>query len=218
MSLKEELIKISHRIYEKEFVAAYDGNLSVRTKNNTVLITRSAVCKGELEIDDIIEIDLTGRIVSGKGKISTENKIHLLLYNHRPDVNAVIHAHPIYSTAIASSKNLFEKPVFPEVVLTIGRIPLCKYSTPSTSELTESMIPFIADSKVFLLENHGVVSAGENLTHAYYLLEKLEHTAKILINTEILGGVKQLSNQNLKSLYEIALTVYNLNIKDGNKF
>lgn len=218
MSLKEELIKISHRIYEKEFVAAYDGNLSVRTKNNTVLITRSAVCKGELEIDDIIEIDLMGRIVSGKGKISTENKIHLLLYNHRPDVNAVIHAHPIYSTAIASSKNLFEKPVFPEVVLTIGRIPLCKYSTPSTSELTESMIPFIADSKVFLLENHGVVSAGENLKHAYYLLEKLEHTAKILINTEILGGVKQLSNQNLKSLYEIALTVYNLNIKDGNKF
>jgi L-fuculose-phosphate aldolase len=218
MSLKKELVEICHKVYSKGFVAAYDGNLSLRTPENTFLITRSAICKGDVTEDDIIEIDSSGNVINGTAKISTENKIHLFIYNNRNDINAVIHGHPVYATAIASSKNILDRPVFPEVILTIGRIPLCKYATPSTEGLTESMKPFINFASVFLLQNHGAVVAGKNIDHAYYLMEKLEHTAKTLINTEILGGANLIASEKLEELYSIAESTYGLEIKNENKF
>ena len=101
MSQKKKLVEICHKVYFKGFVAAYDGNISVRTKNNTVLITRSGICKGDVTERDIIEIDLNGKVLSGKQKISTEHKIHLYAYQKRKEVNAVVHCHPTYATAFA---------------------------------------------------------------------------------------------------------------------
>ncbi|MDP2301280.1 MAG: class II aldolase/adducin family protein [Ignavibacteria bacterium] len=218
MSLKKELVEICHKVYSKGFVAAYDGNLSLRTPDNTVLITRSGVCKGDVNEKDIVEIDYDGNLISGSAKISTENKIHLFLYQNRNDVNAVIHCHPVYTTAIATSRNILDQPVFPEVVLTIGRIPLCEYATPSTDGLIESMKPFVDFASVFLLQNHGVVAAGKNITQAYFFMEKLEHTAKILINAELLGGTNKIPAEKLLELYSIAEKTYGLQIRDANKF
>ena len=109
----KKLVDICHKVYEKGFVSAFDGNISLITPQNTVLITRSAVCKGDVTEDDIMEIDASGQILKGKGKISTEYKIHLYAYSRRPDINAVVHCHPVYATAFASAGEALTKNVFP---------------------------------------------------------------------------------------------------------
>ncbi|HEX7356602.1 MAG TPA: class II aldolase/adducin family protein, partial [Ignavibacteriaceae bacterium] len=143
MSQKKKLVDICHRVYAKGFVAAYDGNISARTSDNTILITRSGVCKGEVTEKDIAEIDLDGRLLSKKVKISTEHKIHLLAYQKRKEVNAVVHCHPIYTTAFALIGKGLDKHFLPEVFLTLGKIPVCKYATPSTGQVPKSLEPYI---------------------------------------------------------------------------
>lgn len=218
MSLKNQLVEVCHKVYQKGFVAAFDGNLSVRTPDNTFLITRSAICKGDVTEDDMIEIDAAGKVISGKGKISTEYKIHLYIYNKRKDINAVVHCHPVYATAFASSNVSIDKPFFPEVVLSIGRIPLCKYSNPSTSGMTDGIEPYVDFSNVFLLQNHGAVTTGKTLLSAFYMMEKLEHTAKTLFIAKTLGGVNTISDVNLKKLYSISEETYGIHIDKRNKY
>ncbi len=215
---KKELIDTCHRVYEKNFVSGFDGNISVRASKNSFLITRSAVCKGDVGFNDILEIDSNGKIIDGKGKISTEYKIHLFVYKNRPEINAVIHCHPVYTTAFATAGKNLDKPIFPEVVLTIGRIPLCAYATPSTEELHQSMEPFIAYANVFLLENHGAVAIGKSLKEAYYRMEKLEHTAKSVYVAKMLGGEKEIDREKLIQLYSIAEKSYGIKLHPKNKF
>lgn len=218
MQQREELIAYCHKVYEKDFVSAYDGNLSVRNSTGTILITRSSVCKGEVTATDILEINIRGDIVSGSGKISTESKLHLFIYQNRNDVNAIVHAHPVYATAFASARESLDRPVFPEVILTLGRIPLCKYATPSTDELPESLKQHIKYANVFLLENHGAVSVGVNITQAYYRMEKLEHTAKTIFVANKLGGIKELPKYKLDALYSVAEKSYGIKLDEKNKF
>lgn len=158
VNLRAELVEVCHRVYEKGFVTAYDGNLSARLDSERILITPSGKCKGEVEESDLLEIDYKGNVISGYGKASTESKIHLLAYNKRKDVDAVIHAHPIYSTAFATAGEGFTRGVFPEVILSLGKVPLCKYGTPSTDELPDSMLPYIDYSWAMLFENHGAIT------------------------------------------------------------
>jgi len=143
MSLREELVEICHRVYEKGFVSAYDGNLSVRIDLERILITPSGKCKGDITEADLLEIDNKGKIIKGEGKVSTEAKIHLLPYQKRKEINSVIHCHPIYATAFATAGEGLTKPVFPEVILALGKVPLCRYATPSTDELPNSMMPIL---------------------------------------------------------------------------
>lgn len=218
MQQREELIAFCHKVYEKEFVSAYDGNLSVRTPNGTILITRSAVCKGDVTGNDILEINMNGEIISGSGKISTENKLHLFIYQNRKEVNAVVHAHPVYATAFASARESLDRPIFPEVILTLGRIPLCKYATPSTDELPESLKNHINYANVFMLENHGAVSIGVNIKQAYFRMEKLEHTAKTMFVANKLGGVKEIPKYKLDALYSVAEKSYRIKLDEKNKF
>lgn len=218
MQQREELIAYCHKVYEKEFVSAYDGNLSVRTPNGTILITRSAVCKGDVTANDILEINMNGEIISGSGKISTENKLHLFIYKNRTDVKAIVHAHPVYATAFASARESLDRPIFPEVILTLGRIPLCKYATPSTDELPESLKQHINYANVFLLENHGAVSIGVNIKQAYFRMEKLEHTAKTIFIASKLGGIKEIPKYKLDALYSVAEKSYGIKLHEKNKF
>ncbi len=210
MSPVKELVEICHRVYEKGFVAAYDGNLSVKISEDRFLITRSGVCKGEITEDDILEIDSSGKLLNGKGKVSTEAKIHLFAYLNRDDVKAVVHCHPVYATAFAAYGEGFTKDIFPEVILTMGKIPLCEYGTPSTEELPESMKPHIKGSWALLLKNHGAVSFGKNLKDAYYKMEKLEHSAKTLFIARMLGGEKEIPENKVNELLGIAKSVYGI--------
>lgn len=218
MQQREELIAFCHKVYEKNFVSAYDGNLSVRTSNGTILITRSVVCKGDVTDKDILEINMNGEIINGAGKISTENKLHLFIYQNRKEVNAVVHAHPVYATAFASARESLDRPVFPEVILTLGRIPLCKYATPSTDELPESLKNHINYANVFLLENHGAVSVGVNIKQAYFRMEKLEHTAKTMFIANKLGGVREIPKYKLEALYSVAEKSYGIKLDEKNKY
>lgn len=218
MSGKKELVEICHRVYEKGYVSAYDGNISVATSQNTFLITRSAVRKGDVTEDDILEIDTAGNIINGRGKISTEYKIHLYAYSKRPEVNAVVHCHPLFATAFASLGEGLNGNYFPEVILTLGKVPLCKYATPSTDELPLSMEPYIDHAWGLLLQNHGAVTLGKTLKDAYNKMEKLEHTAQILLMTKLLGGAIELPIEKVKELVKISKQNYNLDVDERNVF
>jgi L-fuculose-phosphate aldolase len=218
MSDRNAIIEICHKVYEKGFVSAYDGNISVITENNSILITRSGVCKGDVKESDIMEINFAGEIINGKGKISTEYKIHLYAYAKRPEVKAVVHCHPTYATAFAAAGKGLTEPVFPEVILTLGKVPLCKYSTPSTDELPLSMEPYIDYAWALLFQNHGAVTFGKTLRDAYYKMEKLEHAAKTLFLTRLLGGENELSPERIKELLAVAKSAYGLEIDERNIF
>lgn len=210
MSAKKKLVEICHKVYANRFVAAYDGNISCRTVKNTVLITRSGVCKGAVTEKDIVEIDLNGKVLNGNHKISTEHKIHLLAYQKRNEINAVVHCHPIYSTAFALIGEGLDKHYLPEVFLTIGKVPLCKYATPSTDEVPKSLEPYINYSWVMLLQNHGAVALGNNLDDAYYKIEKLEHFAKTLLFSKLAGIPKKLSKKNINDIIKISEKTYGI--------
>ncbi len=213
---KRKLVEICRKVYEKGFVAATDGNISTITSDNTFLITRSGISKGNVTEEDILEIDPSGNILSGKGKLSTEFKIHLFAYSRRPEVNAVVHCHPVYTTAFAAVGEDLLKHIFPEVILTIGKIPLCKYETPSTDALPLSMEPYIDFAWAFLLQNHGAVTLGQNLDDAYFKMEKLEHTAQTIFAARLLGGEKEISFEKVKELLNLAREVYGISPDERN--
>ena len=218
MSLKSQLVETCHKVFAQGYVSAYDGNISAFTPDNTILITRSAVRKGDVTENDILEIDAAGNIINGRGKISTEYKIHLYAYAKRHEVNAVVHCHPVYATAFASLGEGLTKHFFPEVVLTLGKVPLCKYATPSTDELPLSMEPYIDYAWAFLFQNHGAVTLGKNLKDAYNKMEKLEHAAQTLFAAQLLGGAKELPPERIKELLNLAKENYGLNVDERNIF
>lgn len=210
MSAKKKLVEICHKVYDKGFVAAYDGNLSVRTTKNTIIITRSGVCKGDVTEKDLVEIDLEGKILSGRSKISTEHKIHLLAYKKRKEVNAVVHCHPVYATAFALIGEGLDKHYLPEVFLTFGKVPLCKYATPSTDDVPKSLEPYMDYSWAFLLQNHGAVTLGKNLDDAYFKMEKLEHAAKIILLARLAGKPRELSKKNINEILKLSENTYGI--------
>ena len=217
MSLKEELVEACHKVYEKGFVVAFDGNLSARIDENRILITRSGINKGDITLQDILTIDNEGNLIEGEGKVSTEAKLHLKVYNSRPEINSVIHCHPIYTTAIAASMEEFPNNIFPEVILTLGKVPICKYATPSTKGLAESLNPYVDFADVMLLSNHGAVAVGENIKSAYYRMEKLEHVSKTISIAKSMGNIKTLSEDEIMELYSIAEDTYGIKVNEKNK-
>ncbi len=218
MSPHKELIEACHKVYQKGFVSAYDGNLSVRLDDSKILITPSAKCKGELEERELLEIDLDGNLIAGDGKISTEVKIHLIAYKNRADINSVIHCHPVYATAFSAIGEGLLRPIFPEVILSLGKVPLCKYGTPSTEDLPNSMLPFIDYAWALLLENHGAVTFGKTIKGAYFRMEKLEHAAHTIYVARTLGRERAIPNNKLKELYSISEKVYGIKIDKRNRF
>ncbi len=208
ISIKEEMVSVCHRIAQKNMISATDGNVSVRTENGTFYTTRSSVHKGDVTVDDIVEVDRYGNLLNGVGRPSTELKMHLFIYEQRPDVNAVVHAHPTFATAFAASGQSLDKPVFPEVLVLLGKIPLAPYATPSTEEVPESIRPFVQKHNAILLANHGAVTYGATLQAAYFAMEKLEHAAQITLYTRLLGGERELTNDQIKKLRNISEQSY----------
>lgn len=210
MLLKKELVKVCHKIHQKGFVSATDGNVSVRINKNKILCTPTSLPKEKIKEKDLIVLNLDGKVISGSRKPSTEIKMHLAIYKERDDVNAVIHTHPVYATAFASSKLALDIPFLPEVILNLGLVPVCEYATPSTEEVVKSILPFVKKTNLLLLQNHGAVTYGKNLEEAYYLLEKLEHTAKILTIALNLNGVRPLTKKQLDYLYNVNSSTYKI--------
>jgi L-fuculose-phosphate aldolase len=213
MSLRNELIKICHKVYEKGFVSAYDGNISVATPDNTFLITRSGVNKGDVTDRDILEINISGDVLKGEGKVSTEYKLHFFAYSRRKEVNAIVHCHPVYTTAFATAGEELPPYIFPEVILTLGKVPLCKYATPSTEELPKSLMPYIDFAWAFMMQNHGAITLGKSLDDAFYKMDKLEQSAKTLFLAKMLGKVNPLSSEQINELIAIAESTYGIKVE-----
>lgn len=205
MGLKSELVFFSKSCYNNKFVAAADGNLSIRTPKDFILSTPSGKCKGRLKESDIVKTDLSGKLLKAKNskrkkKPSTEIKLHAYIYTNRKDINAVVHTHPKFATAFAAAGIALDKIVLPEIYLMFKKIPLAKYGTPSTDELPESISPFVKDYNAILLANHGLVTFAKTLEEAYYLTEKVEQFAEISYYAMTLGGEKVLTKAQINKL------------------
>lgn len=183
------------------FVASYDGNVSLRGEDG-IYITATRTLKAEAGIDDVCLLAPDGKFLEGSRKPSTESEMHLFIYRERPDVKGIVHAHPPYSTAFAAARKPLDMPVFPEVVLDIGAVPLAEYATPATAEVARSLTPFVKSANAILLANHGVVCVAENIDEAFYRMEKLELAARTIAIAQTLGGAVPLTASQLDYLYE----------------
>ncbi|RLC43683.1 MAG: class II aldolase/adducin family protein [Candidatus Coatesbacteria bacterium] len=201
---RTQICEIGRRMYAKGFIASNDGNISIKIDNRRLLITPAGVSKGFLEPDDIIMCDMSGEVIAGTSKPSSEIKLHLEVYRKRDDVGAVVHAHPPYATGFAVARIPLTICILPEVVISIGSIPLASYATPSTDELAEVVSPHLEKNNAILLANHGTLTIGEDVFEAYYVLERIEHLAKVSLIARQLGGARPLGEEELKKLAEVS--------------
>ena len=211
-----QIVLISHRLYEKGFVTATDGNVSARLPNGNILITPSALNKGHVSERDLVEVSPEGSPVTLSRKPSSELGMHLFIYRQRQDVKAIVHAHPTTATAFAAARLPFPDRLLPEVIVGIGTVPLAVYATPSTTEVAESLAPHVMKSSVILLSNHGVVAYGSDLDDAYFKLEKTEHAAQITLIARLLGGEVPLSDGELGRLKAVSAGHYGNTIASGS--
>jgi len=182
-----ELCIAGRWLYEREFIVAAEGNLSVRLSNGHILITPTCLNKGMLEPEDMVVVDIDGHYISGVRQVSSELGMHLFYYKLRPDVNAICHAHPPTATGFASSGRGLDRALLPGVVVGLGKIPLVEYATPGTSELISVLEPYAPHYDALLLANHGAVACGPDLLTAFFRMEIIEHTAKITLAAEAAG-------------------------------
>ncbi|OGS52355.1 MAG: hypothetical protein A3J79_05080 [Elusimicrobia bacterium RIFOXYB2_FULL_62_6] len=200
--LRAQVADIGRRLHALGFVPATDGNISARLCGGTVLITPSGASKGGLSPDAVSKIDMAGNLVSGKTP-SSEYLLHLCIYNARPDVAAVVHAHPPVATGLASAGVALDKPLTSEMVIGLGRVPLAAYATPGTDEVAGSIAGLVRDHNAILLANHGVVTYGPDLETAFQRMETVEQAAKITLVAESLGGGRLIPPDKVKKLEEI---------------
>jgi len=197
---RHELVRFGALLHENGFVAATDGNLSVRLEQGRVMITPSGFSKGMMQPEDMVVVDLAGGKLQGTHNASSEVEMHLAIYQERRDVDAVVHAHPCTATAFACNGISLEEPICAEVVMTLGKVPLAPYATTGTPELTRSIRPFIRDHQAILLANHGVVTYGEDLLTAYLRMEAVEHFAKVTLAARQIGAPQVLNPVQLEAL------------------
>jgi L-fuculose-phosphate aldolase len=200
--LREELVRYAHRLHKAGFVAATDGNLSVRMDSRRILTTPTGMSKGDLKPYDLVVVDYEGSKLSGRLQASSELAMHLLIYSMRDDVDAIVHSHPPTATGFAAAGMALNQPLVCEVVMGLGSIPLARYGTPGTPELAASLAPYIRDYDAILMANHGVVTYGEDVQHAYMKMETVEHFAKIALVTHQLGRQRLLDGPQLAKLME----------------
>ncbi len=200
-----QILDIGRRMWSRGFVAANDGNISVRTGKNELLTTPTGVSKGHMLPGMIIRMDMDGNVLghSGGYRPSSEVKMHIQVYRQRDDVGAVVHAHPPYCTSFAVAGIPLDKMILPEAVLTLGAVPLAPYGTPSTSEIPESIRPIIENSDAVLLANHGALTLGADLTTAYFRMETLEHSAHIYHLALRLGNANVIPPTEIEKLMEL---------------
>lgn len=203
--IKKELCEIGRRIYSNGFVAANDGNFSVKINDNEFYCTPTGVSKGYMTPDMILKVDGNGNLLeqNAKYRVSSEFKMHLRVYQERPDVNAVVHAHPPVATAHAVCGLPLDSMIMPEVIIFLGEVPLTKYGTPSTMEIPEAISEALKNHDAVLLQNHGALSVGVDLTQAYFRMETLEYWAKVSLYAKQIGGAEELTCEQIERLIEI---------------
>jgi len=201
--IREQICEVGRRVWQKGWVASNDGNISMKLNDYAVITTPTGVSKGFMSPDMLIKVDLDGNVLSGYLKPSSELKIHLETYKRRDDVRAFVHAHPPITTGFAVANIPLDFKTLPEIIISLGVIPLARYGTPSTSELSDSIAELVLCHDAILLANHGAITLGPDVMSAYYKMEAVEHFAKISLTAHQLGGMKPLGEQEIKKLEEV---------------
>ncbi len=201
--LRADIVEIGRRIYERGFVASNDGNISIRLDGERLLTTPTGVSKGFMTPDMMVTTDLGGRKLTGDREPSSEILMHLAVYEHRPEINAVVHAHPPTATGFAVAGIPLDRAVLAEVVTTLGSIPIADYGTPSTSELADAVRQHISAHDGLLLANHGALTVADELFAAYYKMETVEHFARISLVARQLGRERLLSREEVSRLQDL---------------
>ena len=203
--MKKMICDIGNRIYSNGFVAANDGNVTVKLNDNEILATPTGVSKGFMTPDMIIKVNMKGEVLSSNGKYkpSSELKMHLRVYKERKDVNSVVHAHPPYATSFAIAGIPLNKAIMPEAVIALGCVPIAAYGTPSTEEIPDAVEKYLENYDAVLLENHGALTFGQDLITAYYKMESLEFYAKLTFISTLLGGPKELNKEQVAKLHDL---------------
>ncbi|MCH5263518.1 MAG: class II aldolase/adducin family protein [Lachnospiraceae bacterium] len=198
---KKAIIDIGQRMYVRGFVAANDGNISVRTGRNEVWATPTGVSKGYMKKKMLVKVDLDGNVLEGTYKPSSELKMHLRAYRENEALRSVCHAHPPICTSFAVAGIPLDSPILAEAVITLGDVPIAPYAELGTEAVPEVIAPYCHTHNGVLLANHGAVTWAEEPYAAYYRLESMEYYAKILLITDkLLGRQQQLSDDQIERL------------------
>ena len=207
--IRADIVEAGRRLYARAYIASNDGNISARLDDRRLITTPKSVSKGFMTPDMMVVVDYEGKKISGERDPSTELPMHLEIYRNRPDIGAVVHAHPPLATGFAVAGIPLTRAVLAEVITTLGSIPIAEYGTPSTSELPEAVRKYIKAHDGMLLANHGAVTCAPDVMSAYYKMETIEHFAKISLVARLLGGENLISRgeverlQGLRGMYGI---------------
>lgn len=201
--IRREICRIGALLHQRGYVAACDGNISVKIAADRIMCTPTSLSKGMMSPEDLVIVDMKGQQKEGRRRPSSELKMHLMFYDLRADIGAVVHAHPPTATGFAAAGLSLEEPIIAEVVLACGKIPLAGYATPGSSELSAMMCPFIPMYDAILMANHGVVTAGSDLLSAYMKMETVEHCARINLVARQLGSARPLAPDEVAKLMQI---------------
>ena len=195
---RREIVEYGKLLYQKGLTIGTAGNISLRGEGRTMLITPTNTCKGMLEEGRLVLIDLDdGKVLDG-GKPSIETPFHMALYRARPEINAVIHTHPVYCTAMAVKGIRIQPGLTPEGLLVLGRkVPMVPYATPGTDNLARVLSETAGDATAFLLEKHGAIAVGKDMTEAFHRMETLEFMARLQFNLHALGGAMPLPEDEI---------------------
>lgn len=208
---RQAVVEVGRRLWTRGLVGGSEGNVSVRL-GGSVLATPSGACKGFLSPEDLVVTDLEGGLLAGRARPSSELRMHLRIYRLRSDVRAVVHAHPPTATGFAIAGEALDECVIPEVIATLGRVPIVPYATPSTEELPDRLAPYVASHDALLLANHGVVAYAGRLARAIDLMESIEQAARSLLTARLLGRVQRLSRQEVDRL--LSLDAYGTTVRN----
>lgn len=202
---RDAIVEFGATLHANGYVAATDGNLSVRLDEERLLVTPTCISKGRMHPADLVVVDMQGRRLAGTRRVSSELGMHLLIYRLRPDVHGIVHAHPPTATGFAASGLGLSSPLVCEVVVGLGTIPLARYGTPGTPELSDALEPLIPHHDAILMANHGVVTYGASLEDAFMKMETVEHFARIALVTHLLGQAQPLDEKEVEKLNEVRL-------------
>lgn len=200
--IKQEILEYGKLIGKKGMTPGLSGNLSHRV-GDKIIITSSGSSNGFLEDDDLITIDFSGNVIEGNKKPSSEKKLHIEYYKQRPDIQAIIHVHPVFLSTFAAARKPLDEPVLAENVFYFGKIPLADYALPSSNELVEKTSIYFKDYNAVLMANHGVIIGDVNFKQAYLKLELAETYAQVVLNTKLLGGAVLLNDKEVQDILNL---------------
>ena len=199
-NLRKELCDIARRVYDRGLVAGTDGNISARVHGDQFLISPSGSCLGMLDPGDFVLIDPAGRVITGRGRPSSERWMHIAAYAERPDVMAAIHAHPPATIAFTVAGLSMSQCALPEVILAFGQVPTTAYATPATEEGAVVVRDLIKRFDALVLDRHGSITVGKSIRDAFFKLEKLEHGCHVMLMANQLGQTKSLPPEEVAKL------------------